>query len=308
MPPVALAPSSREARLAAATERWTALLNAQPDLEPAISLQRDLVAIVVDFIDTLEERPRPRLSLPPRYLAAKLSKGIPALAAEPIPVPTNILKPGLIALCKAMSRGGAGEVADRIAAAVDAGTLDAGSLLSASLARNPDVIRTGAAHRGLAPDLVWLAAELAISPLAHLLQRALLTVDDESLRTALEGWNHGYCPACGSWPALAEVAQSHRVLRCSFCAYAWELTVYSCIYCAEEGEAFVTAAPDTERKDRRVEVCGSCGGYLKAVDVPALSPFPLLAISDLETMDLDAAAMEHGYARPTLRDFTTKPQ
>jgi formate dehydrogenase maturation protein FdhE len=277
MPPVALAPSSREARLAAATERWTALLNAQPDLEPAISLQRDLVAIVVDFIDTLEERPRPRLSLPPRYLAAKLSKGIPALAAEPIPVPTNILKPGLIALCKAMSRGGAGEVADRIAAAVDAGTLDAGSLLSASLARNPDVIRTGAAHRGLAPDLVWLAAELAISPLAHLLQRALLTVDDESLRTA-------------------------------FCAYAWELTVYSCIYCAEEGEAFVTAAPDTERKDRRVEVCGSCGGYLKAVDVPALSPFPLLAISDLETMDLDAAAMEHGYARPTLRDFTTKPQ
>jgi formate dehydrogenase maturation protein FdhE len=70
----------------------------------------------------------------------------------------------------------------------------------------------------------------------------------------------------------------------------------------------VTAAPDTERKDRRVEVCGSCGGYLKAVDVPALSPFPLLAISDLETMDLDAAAMEHGYARPTLRDFTTKPQ
>ena len=35
-------------------------------------------------------------------------------------------------------------------------------------------------------------------------------------------------------------------------------------------------------------------GYLKTVDVPSLSPFPLLAIYDMETMDLDLAAMEHG--------------
>jgi FdhE protein len=95
------------------------------------------------------------------------------------------------------------------------------------------------------------------------------------------------------------------VLRCSFCAFAWELPTYSCIYCREDGDSFVTAAPDEECKSRRLEVCGSCGGYLKTVEVAALSPFPLLAISDLETMALDAAAMEHGYTRPTLRDFTT---
>src|SRR5436189_2313606 len=37
-------------------------------------------------------------------------------------------------------------------------------LLTASLARNQAAIRTGASHRGLAPDLVWLVAELAVSP------------------------------------------------------------------------------------------------------------------------------------------------
>ena len=42
--------------------------------------------------------------------------------------------------------------------------------------------------------------------------------------------------------------------------------------------------------------------YLKTVDLPELSPFPLLAIADLETMDLDVAAMEHGYTRPALKD------
>jgi FdhE protein len=75
------------------------------------------------------------------------------------------------------------------------------------------------------------------------------------------------------------------------------------VHCGEEGEKFVTAAPNERRKDRRVELCAGCGGYLKTVDVPALSPFPLIAIADLETMDLDLAAMERGYARPALKDF-----
>jgi hypothetical protein len=40
--------------------------------------------------------------------------------------------------------------------------------------------------------------------------------------------------------------------------------------------------------------------------VPELSAFPLLAIADLETMDLDMAAMERGYARPPLKDLSVK--
>ena len=68
----------------------------------------------------------------------------------------------------------------------------------------------------------------------------------------------------------------------------------------------MTAAPDQERKDRRVEVCGACQAYLKTIDVPALSPFPLIAIADMETMDLDLAAMEHGYGRPALKEFARR--
>jgi formate dehydrogenase maturation protein FdhE len=84
------------------------------------------------------------------------------------------------------------------------------------------------------------------------------------------------------------------------------LNQYSCVYCDERGEGFVTAAPNEDRKDRRVEVCSACGGYLKTVDLPELSPFPLLSISDIETTDLDVAAMEHGYARPALKEFTLR--
>ena len=276
------------------SRRWDDLRAARPDLAPAVDLQQRLLSIVVSVAGALEGT-LPRLSLPPKYLAAKLARGVPILAGEPIPVPVRLLKPAFLDLCDTLAAGGAGDAAEHIKHTVESGQMDAGSLLTASLARNQDAIRTGAIHRGLAPDLVWLLAELAASPLAHALQRALLQKECD--------WNHGYCAVCGSWPALMEVVDGHRILRCSFCASAWERNVYSCTYCGDSGETFITAAPDQERMERRLEICGACQGYLKTLDVPALSPFPLLAIYDMETMDLDLAAMEHGYSRPPLKNL-----
>ena len=304
MPYVTIPAIFRENLLYSAEQRWGGLLAARPDLDPAVSLQRVLLTIIVDLACALDRSRLPKLSLPPKYLAAKLARGVPVLAGEPLPLPVPVLQPALLQLCDALAAGGAGDAATHIRQTLERGTLEPASLLKASLQRDQGAMRTGAAHRGLSPDLVWLIAELAVSPFVHALQRLFLAgAATEELRAALDGWNRGYCPACGSWPALAEVAGGHRTLRCSFCASAWELDTYACIYCEESGEPFVTAAPVEDRTDRRVEVCSSCGGYLKTVDVPDLSPFPLLAISDIETTDLDVAAMEHGYARPALKDF-----
>ena len=86
------------------------------------------------------------------------------------------------------------------------------------------------------------------------------------------------------------------MLRCSFCALAWELAGYALHLLRRRrrplrhgGAGHGPAGPARSR------LCGTCRSYLKTVDVPELSPFPLLAIADLETMDLDMAAMEQGY-------------
>jgi FdhE protein len=306
MPHVLIPAISPQNQADLAEQRWRGVLAGRPDLSPALDLQRRLLRLVSDLAATLETGRLPRLSLPPKYLAAKLARGVPVLAGEPIPLPVAVLRPALGQLCEALAEGGAGEAATHIRDAVVNGSIESGSLLTASLARNQAAIRTGASHRGLAPDLVWLVAELAVSPFVHALQRSLFGHAGDDLQQALDAWNRGYCPACGSWPALAEVVGGHRTLRCSFCSSAWELSTYACIYCEESGEKFVTAAPDEERKDRRLEVCSTCGGYLKTIDLAELSPFPLLSISDIETTDLDVAAMEHGYQRPVLKDFTQR--
>jgi FdhE protein len=307
MPYVTIQAFSREILLGSAQRRWQIIRKDRPDLEAALALQRELLTCMIDLAGALARGRVPKLSLPPKYLAAKLARGVPALAGEPIPLPVPVLTPVLLRLCDALAAGGAGEAATHIRQALEGGKLEAASLLTASLRREQAALRTGAEHRGLSPDLMWLIAELAVSPFAHALQHMLFgAADSGALHDALEAWPHGYCPACGSWPAVGEVAGGHRTLRCSFCSSAWELKTYACIYCGESGDPFVTAAPDAERKDRRIEVCSTCGGYLKTIDLPELSPFPLLSISDIETTDLDVAAMEHGYARPGMKEFTRR--
>jgi hypothetical protein len=306
--PVAQPPRAEVA--ASAERRWTALVASNRDLQSAVDLQRALLRLVSDLAGAIEGGRLPRLSLPAKYLAAKLLRGVPALSGEPIPLPAALLTSFLGRFCDALAAGGAGEVATHIGVAIESGRMDAGSLLTASLARDEQAIRTGAAHLDLAPDLTWLVAELAVGPLAYALQRTLLATQPAELgggplADALAGWSHGYCPACGSWPALAEIVEGHRLLRCAFCAATWERPIYACVYCDEAGDAFVTAAPEVARNDRRIEFCSHCGAYLKTVDVAEVSPFPLVAIADMETMDLDVAAMDHQFGRPPMRTFKT---
>jgi FdhE protein len=303
MPYVIVPPVARETLLELAAARWAAIRADRPDLGAAVSLQEGLLRQVIDLADELARGALPRLSLPPRYVAAKLARGVPVLAGEPVPLPD--LQAPLVALCDTLAEGGAGDAARHIRAAIADGSLDARSLAAASLQRDQQAIRTGAIHRGLAPDLLWLVAELAVAPFVHALEPLLLPGAGRHpvLAPALSAWEHGYCPICGSWAALAEVVDGLKLLRCSFCAATWGLSSYACAHCGATGDGFATTAPEETRKDRRIEVCTACSHYLKTVDRPDLSPFPLVAITDLETMDLDLAAMQAGYSRPAAKEF-----
>jgi len=65
------------------------------------------------------------------------------VSGEPIPLPGQLLRSALIRFCQALAAGGAGEVATHIGSAIETGRLDAGSLLTASLARDQSAVRVG---------------------------------------------------------------------------------------------------------------------------------------------------------------------
>ena len=281
-----------------ALARWAEIAGKSPDLEAALALQQAMLRTIVDEAERVEKADAQLPNIPLDVVSAKWIRGVPGFRNETIPIPAG-LSDVLPALCDTLVQGGAGGAALHLHAALLNGTIDAGSMLAVSLARNEKAIRTSALHLGLSPDLVWLIGELGSSPLAHHLQARLLG-RPEILR-ALGDWNRGYCPCCGSWPVLIEVMDGSRVLRCSFCAAAWELTSCRCLYCGNSGDNFVAA--EIGQRSRRVELCGECGGYTKVIEVSSLTRFPLLAIEDLASVDLDEGAMSRGYRRPTLPDL-----
>ncbi len=305
MPYAALPPVSRANRLALADARWSAMLAARPDLGPAITLQRKLIGRVFDLTDSFEGGRIPRLSLPPRYLTTKLRSGIPALTGEPIQLPIDAIAPALVGLSRALADGGGGAATQDILRAMEAGRLDVGSLLVLTLRREQGALRAFATKAGLGHDLLWLVLDLAVSPFAHTLLDTLFgsLPDDSPLRAALDEWTRGYCPLCGSWPTLVEDLGGVKRLRCSFCAAAWDVQGRACRFCGESGDRFATLTPDPSRPRRTVDLCGACHGYSKTVEADASLPFPLVALADLESMDLDLAAMQHGCARPAIRQF-----
>ncbi len=305
MPYASLPPFARATRLALADARWGAMLAAKPDLAPAVALQRTLIGHVFDLIDSFEGGRIPRLSLPHRYLTTKLRFGIPALSGEPIQLPVDTVAPALVGLSRALAAGGGGAATQDILRAMEAGRLDVGALLVLTLRREQGALRAFATKAGLGHDLLWLVLDLAVSPFAHALLDALFgSLPAESpLRTALDEWSHGYCPLCGSWPTLVEHLNDTKRLRCSFCAAAWDVQGRACLFCGESGDTLATLTPDPSRPRRTVDLCGACRGYSKTVETDESLPFPLVALADLESMDLDLAAMQQGCARPAARQF-----
>jgi formate dehydrogenase maturation protein FdhE len=283
-----------------ATAQWAEITRNSPDLAPAVALQQRLLRLMLDASAALETVETAAFA--PASIHEQWARGLPALRDRAIPIPPR-LKEILLPICTALAECGAGDSALHVRDAIAAQGIDADSLLSVSLARNQKAIRTSALHMGFSPDLVWLIGELGSAPLAHHLSAGILR--SAHLEVGLHAWDRGYCPFCGSWPAFIEPHDGVHTLRCSYCALGWSLTSHRCVYCANSGEDFVTAAPEVSRPQRRVELCARCSGYTKVIDVPEPNQFPLLAIADLATMNLDQGAMERGYRRPELFDLDT---
>jgi FdhE protein len=281
--------------------RLTQLASARPDLDRAVQLQRTLLGRQIDMLEVFRQAGVPSVSLPARYLAAKLQRSIPALYGEPIPLPAAVLELSAREYCGLVAAGGAGEAATVVGRALENRTIDGAALVSACFGRDQRRVRFMAAQHSLSADIAWLVAELAVAPFAHLLQCRALAGPAAS--ESVKSWDRGYCPVCGSWPAVAEVLHGRHALRCSFCAAAWTLSSYRCIYCSNDGETFVTAAPDPEQPGRRIQMCGACGGYLKVLELTEPAEFPLAAVDDLASMDLDMIAMERKYMRPALPEI-----
>jgi len=292
-----------DARRQRAETRWAQLAASFPHLGRALALQRRTLGAQFDLLREVSRDVNSSPTPSETNVMSHLADGLPVLRANIGPLPVNMLTPVMADLGAAITGATGFPAARRVADALTAGTVDPARVLALVYQRDQEGVTQLAADHALVVDMLWLLADLVLAPIVHLQQRAALReAEPESpVREALERWDQGYCPACGSWPALAEFFFGERLLRCAFCACTWRQSADQCCYCGERGERFATIVPDREQSGRRLELCRACGGFLKTLDVEQLTPFPVIAIEDLGSSDLDQAALHHGFKRIALK-------
>jgi len=176
----------------------------------------------------------------------------------------------------------------------EARKVDEIALLDAALSHDDEAVDALARAGGADPSVLRVAGQMAVLPLLQACARALAP-------EVPAAWWEGYCPVCGAWPAVAEYTglERKRQLRCGRCGAGWAIPLLRCVYCDEthhDNLGYLT--PEAGEQSRKIEVCNTCKGYLKAVTtVRPLAPWAIL-VDDLTTVPLDIAALERGYRRP----------
>ena len=174
--------------------------------------------------------------------------------------------------------------------------LDALGILEAAIRQDDARIDAFAA---VDPSVLRVVAQVAVVPL---LRECARVIGGE----IPEAWWEGYCPLCGAWPTLSEFRglERKRWLRCGRCGIGWQLPWLRCPFCAETNhENLGYLAPEEGETARKVEVCDTCKGYVKAEPTVRELPWWGVLLDDVATVVLDVAALDRGYHRPERPGF-----
>ena len=226
--------------------------------------------------------------LPPRDdHGEEFLAGVPLLRSEGAAVDLEPVGAATVALARA------------VASDAEPGRLrDEASALDAALRSEPDAARRVAdfllgdeswspPSPGLLRYLGWAAAARWLRPVVEAFEGS----------EADERWGRGWCPTCGSRPAMAHLSESEssraRRLCCGMCGTRWQYPRTRCPFCEEDSQKLSIVAVQGEG-GLRIDWCPACRGYLKTY---AGRGDETLMLSDWSSLHLDLAARDRGLVR-----------
>jgi FdhE protein len=144
------------------------------------------------------------------------------------------------------------------------------------------------AHPGLLRYAGWTALVRHLRPLVEVFS----SWRDE------EHWLRGYCPTCGSRPAMAQLVGIDpgrlRLLSCGCCGTRWRFRRTGCPFCEAADDHRLSALAIEGEKHLRIDYCQSCRAYLKTYDGDGGER---LFLADWTSLQLDVIARDRGLKR-----------
>jgi FdhE protein len=148
------------------------------------------------------------------------------------------------------------------------------------------------------------AAALDVDPQAlsfflyHSLRPAFCTCAQElaDLLGDFSSWEQGYCPVCGSLPALAWIeGDGQRYLHCGFCWQRWPMPRLLCPHCGARDPQQLSYRTSEAEKEYRLDLCAACRTYIKTVDARHLARPGYPPLEQVASLHFDIQASAAGF-------------
>jgi FdhE protein len=231
----------------------------------------------------------------PEFESLRLAEGVPLLHETTLKVDGERAGRLLRQLASAAAAHAGARLEDAVAS--DGLTVQ---LIETSIVRNTAGLRRLAEQTRIEINVLATLGSLAAVPLLQAVARRSAPL------LASANWDASYCPVCGAAPTLAELRglERERWLRCGRCCAGWLFRSAACAFCGcADPELLGYLAPDAERDTPLAETCRSCGSYLKTVaTLGPLQPDEVF-LRDIDSVELDMAALQKGYTRPARQVF-----
>lgn len=232
------------------------------------------------------------IKIPENLLSVKQKEGFSLITRKDFTVDIKTSKALLRQICRLA--GKANEVLApaslKIMEALNKGTVDVPTLLSKILSEDDIYFDETAKSLEMDKEVLLFIAYESIRPSLSLCAEQLATYLDKNTL-----WEKGYCPVCGSPPALSILrGEGERFLFCSFCGHEWHSQRIYCPFCKNKEQETLHYFFNEEEEEYRVDVCDQCRRYIKAIDTRKIKRPMYPFIEQVATLHFDIIAQSQG--------------
>ena len=182
------------------------------------------------------------------------------------------------------------EAAKKIITSLDQGELEVSGLFSKILAEDDTYWDEMERRLDVDKKILAFVAYSSIRPSLRMCSDQLATYLHKD-----KPWAKGYCPICGSPPALSILrGEGERSLLCSFCGHEWRTHRVYCPFCENRDQKTMHYFFSDEEKGCRVDVCDQCKKYVKTIDTRKMQRPMHPDVEQISTLHLDMLAQEKG--------------
>lgn len=158
----------------------------------------------------------------------------------------------------------------------------------------------------LGPWEEWIADEgLDIASVVFVVRSCLRPAFERAAEDLIErfpvpdSWLKGYCPVCGSLPALLLIqGEGERRAFCSWCGTEWGLSRLECPWCENKDHDSLGYLYVEDEPLHRIQYCVKCRYYFKQLDLRERLYSPFLPLEEWTTLHLDLIAQRAGWLQP----------